>query len=125
MGKVIAVSQLGSELDHILREFQRDLDEQIKYDVRIAGEVAARTTQDLAGSVLGGTGKYAGGWTHDTDEHAHEVFDTTHNTSQPSLTHLLENGHMTRSRKGWVAGRRHIAEGAEAGFEELERRMRQ
>ena len=125
MSKLVTVSQVGAEIEQILREYKKEVSEQVRYDVRIAGEVAARTTQDLAGSVLGGSGKDAGGWTHDTEESLSSVYDTTHNTSQPSLTHLLEHGHMTRSRKGWVAGRRHIADGAEAGFEELERRMRQ
>jgi len=121
--RVVTVSQFSGVFAEALHEYGQDVERNLKEDVAIAGEVAARTTQDLAGSVLGGTGEYAGGWTHDTQDDAHGATDTTHNTSQPSLTHLLEKGHMSRSG-GWVAGRRHIADGAEAGFAELERRLR-
>ena len=118
------LSGLGSELSAILVDFERELKSTAKADVQIAGEVCARTVQDMAGSVLGGSGKYAGGWTHDFDETGTSYTDTTHNTSQPSLSHLLEKGHMTRGHGGWVSGRRHIADGYEAGVQELERRMR-
>ena len=124
MARVVTVTEFDGALSEILHEFGDEVERRMAEDVRIAGEVAARTTQDLAGSVLGGSGKYAGGWTHDTETDAHGATDTTHNTAQPSLTHLLEKGHMSRSG-GWVGGRRHIADGAEAGFAELERRMRQ
>lgn len=124
MARSVSIAELPSALQEIVGEFGRELTAQMKADVQIAGEVCARTTQDMAGSVLGGTGEYAGGWTHDSEEEAHAFYDVTHNTSQPSLTHLLEKGHMKRGRGGWVAGRRHIADGYEAGVEELERRMR-
>lgn len=122
--RAVAVSEFDGAMSEILREYGREVELQMAADVAIAGEVAARTVQDLSGSVLGGTGEYAGGWTHATEEGANFASDTTHNTTQPSLTHLLEKGHMSRNG-GWVAGRRHIADGAEAGFAELERRLRQ
>lgn len=125
MGRVVACYEFDGALAEILHEYGQEIERSMAEDVRIAGEVAARTTQDLAGSVLGGTGKYAGGWTHDFEQDVHSATDTTHNTSQPSLTHLLEKGHMTRGHGGWVSGRRHIADGAEAGFAELERRLKQ
>lgn len=124
MDRVVSVTEFDGVLSEILHEYGQEVERNLREDVRIAGEIAARTTQDLAGSVFEGTGKYAGGWTHDTEFDAHGATDTTYNTSQPSLTHLLEKGHMKRGGGGWVPGRRHIADGAEAGFEELERRLR-
>ena len=121
--RTVSVSEFDGAISEILHEYGHEVEAHLREDVRIAGEIATRTTQDLAGSVLGGSGKYAGGWTHDTEYDEHGATDTTHNTSQPSLTHLLEKGHMDRGG-GWVAGRRHIAEGAEEGFAELERRLR-
>lgn len=56
-----------------------------------------------------GTGNYAKGWTVKKNS---DLSYTVYNRTQPTLTHLLENGHLlVKSDKvvGYVKGKKHIA----------------
>lgn len=52
-----------------------------------------------------GENKYAKGWTKEKINGVYIVY----NENQPKLTHLLENGHLSRNAS-WVKARPHIAE---------------
>ena len=65
------------------------------------------------------SGEYASGWTvKQQDEDTYIV----HNKSKPGLTHLLENGHVSRNQYGTygrVGAIKHIKPAAAAAKEEL------
>lgn len=71
-------------------------------------EVIKQTSAQLVVAIKLGapknTGKYRSGWTYKMENEKAIVFNAT----RGQLSHLLENGHLTRNRKGRVAPQPHI-----------------
>lgn len=68
------------------------------------------------------TGKYRRGWRMETKSEGGTISVTISN-KRYQLTHLLENGHRTRNRRGFVAARPHIADAQEFAAREAMRRI--
>lgn len=109
MSKSVAV-QLGA----ILNEYAENVQEIAQKGMKRA---SSDTAKKLRSSSPRKTGEYSSGWTSkrlDSDTYV------TYNSKMPGLTHLLEDGHVIRNKKGEygrVAGRKHIAPAAEEGAE--------
>lgn len=86
------VNDFYSVLMDFVSENVDDNEQAIQRNVKEAGEHAEKELQGYDGPYA--TGKYAKGWKSDfrTGEYGHATA-TVHNTSQPSLTHLIEKGH--------------------------------
>ena len=102
------------QMKEILEECSEDVQEASRKGMKKA---SSDTAKKLRSSSPRKTGEYAGGWTSkrlDADTYV------TYNSKMPGLTHLLENGHVIRNKKGdfgRVSGRKHIAPAAEEGAE--------
>jgi hypothetical protein len=68
------------------------------------------------------TGKYRRGWRMETKSEGGTVSVTISN-KRYQLTHLLEHGHRTKNRRGFVAARPHIADAQEYAEREAMRRI--
>lgn len=88
-------------------------------DIRATGEACA---DELQASSPRKTGGYARGWRADFMESGAGPTSVVHNSTKPSLTHLLEKGHAKRGG-GRVAAIPHIEPAYEAAASELERRL--
>lgn len=115
-------ASLEAAVKRLLRDYVDEVDESLKRDLRHAGEVAAIEVSKGAKSRFGGTGKYASGWDYSFSARGGVLTAVVHNTSQPSLTHLLEKGHMNRDG-GWTPGHEHIEPAYEKGRQVLERSL--
>ena len=85
--------------------------------------VAKETVQKLKNSSPRKDGSYASGWKVSKKQGADLV---VHNATDYQLTHLLENGHVVRNKKGTYGRTRaikHIAPAEEWAAEELPRRV--
>lgn len=73
-------------------------------------DTAEEARKKLAAASPKRTGKYARGWKATKTEQYGEITVKVHQSGRnANLTHLLEKGHRTRSKKGWVKAQPHIA----------------
>ena len=97
---------ITAQLNKILDDYSDEVKDVARKDAK---ESAREAAKDLRSSSPKKTGDYASGWgSKELDA------DTTvvYNKKMPGLTHLLENGHVIRNKKGTygrVAARKHIA----------------
>ena len=111
---------LKDQLEGILLGYSRDLQEEVNDIVK---EVAKEGAKKLRARSPKKSGNYAKGWTvHTSTKNDSRQFKTTtatiHNKSKPTLTHLLENGHLKRDGSK-VQGQPHIEPTAREVEEEL------
>lgn len=114
-----SLEELGGAIFAIVEDYVGEVDDQLEEDVRASAEVARSAI--AAGSPSRGRGGYAAGWRSEPDVEdmggkAYRIYNKT----KPGLAHLLEKGHGGPHPAG---AHPHIASGAQAGFDELERRL--
>ena len=117
----MGVGDFGSELIAIVEDYISEVEDSAEEDSRAAAQVALDQLH-AGGPYTSRSGKYAAGWAMEPDAEemqakAYRVF----NRRKPGLTHLLEKGHGGPFPAGAYP---HIADAAEAGIAELERRIR-
>ena len=97
---------INAQLNDILEEYSKEVEDTTR---KVTKEIAKESASKLRSNSPRKTGAYASGWTSKmTDEKTAVVY----NKKKPQLTHLLENGHVIRNKKGSygrVGGRKHIA----------------
>lgn len=87
------MSDFSVQLDKILSAYDQKVQEVTD---QVFQDVAKETVQKLKSSSPRRSGKYAAGWSsRKTGEHGFTVYNKVY-----QLTHLLENGHMIRNKKG-------------------------
>lgn len=82
------------QMKQILDEFDDKVNEVLK---KSANDVADQSVEKLRNTSPRDTGSYASGWTK-KKESARSII--VHNATDYQLTHLLENGHVIRNKKG-------------------------
>ena len=121
----IDISELPAEVTRYTTEHVEDIRRVSREDIDRAGEDCARYVAEGAPKR---TGEYARGWTHVTSQGAAYVESVVHNTTKPSLAHLLENGHQQfyygRDLGYRTPGVKHLAPAYEKAKRELEGRVR-
>lgn len=108
--------QMKKLLDQVDKEVQKAMDDGMK-------QVAKEAVTQLRSSSPRKTGKYARGWTTKQIDKNGIVI---HNSKHYQLTHLLENGHVIRNKKGTygrTSGIKHIKPVEEWASDELPRRI--
>ena len=108
--------QMKKLLDQVDKEVQKAIDVGMK-------QVAKEAVSKLKSSSPRKTGKYARGWTTKQIDKNGIVI---HNSKHYQLTHLLENGHVIRNKKGTygrTSGIKHIQPVEQWASEELPRRI--
>ena len=94
-----------------LQEFSKEKTEELK---KIIKKESSECAKQISNDSPKRTGKYAKGWTSSkTDENSFNVTYTVHNTTKPSLTHLLENGYIHANTGKRVVGKPHINQNCE------------
>lgn len=86
------------QMDRILKEFSKETESAVDRSARVA---AQRTAATLRGTSPKRSGEYARGWGYkSTKGFGGSVEAVVYNKSKPGLTHLLENGHVTKNQHG-------------------------
>lgn len=122
MAKVPA-EQLAQAVDKILQKYGEDVQDNLSDVVKDMTKKGAQTLKSEARGAVGGTGKYASGWTSQAETGRVSAQGTIYNSRLPGLPHLLEHGHANRGG-GRTAGRPHIARVEEALIKEFESKVK-
>lgn len=112
-------SEVGAELNKIMKQYEKEV-EDLSSDV--FQSVAKGTVQELKNTSPKKTGSYASGWAVKKEQGVGKMNFIVYNRTDYQLTHLLENGHIVRNKKG-TYGRAdaipHIAPAADKAADEL------
>ena len=123
MAKRITVDQLTVEVNKILEKYGDDVKDNVNNIVKDITRKGATALKGESRSTFGGTGKYASGWTSQTETGRFSAQGTIYNGSVPGLPHLLEHGHANRGG-GRTPGRVHIAPVEEKLVREFESKVK-
>ena len=114
------MSSVEMEVKDIMARYNEEVRQAIERDAK---EVSKECAEKLKSSSPVDTGKYAKGWTYKKQGETYIV----HNRHY-QLTHLLENGHISKNQYGTydrVDGITHIAPVEDWGCEEFEKRVKE
>lgn len=115
-----STGSISVQMQNLLNEVDKEVQGSVKRNVN---GVANEAAQKLRNSSPKRTGDYASGWGTKKQGEADVV---VYNKKAPGLTHLLENGHVIRNKKGTYGrtpGKKHIAPVEEWAVDELPRRI--
>lgn len=105
----MALDLISDQIAKIFDEYDRDMKRKVNNSV---DKVAKESVQKLKDTSPKKTGDYAKGWKIKRERGRNGINDVTiHNATEYRLTHLLENGHVIRNKKGTygrTSGRKHI-----------------
>lgn len=117
MGKTGSVA---AQMEELLEEIDKDVQKSAKDNINT---VAKESVQKLKNTSPKKSGSYAKGWGVKKEGDMDVI---VHNRTDYQLTHLLENGHVIRNKKGTYGrtrGVKHIAPVEEWAIDELPRRI--
>lgn len=111
---------VAAQMEELLDEINRDVEDSAKKNM---STVAKESAQKLKNTSPRRSGSYAKGW---SVKKQGDMDVIVHNKTDYQLTHLLENGHVIRNKKGTYGrtnGIKHIAPVEEWAVDELPRRI--
>ena len=111
---------VAAQMEELLEEIDKDVQKSAKDNINT---VAKESVQKLKNTSPKKSGSYAKGWGVKKEGDMDVI---VHNRTDYQLTHLLENGHVIRNKKGTYGrtrGIKHIAPVEEWAIDELPRRI--
>ena len=106
-------------LEEILGDFVEEEKQTLFDDINKVAKECRKTVQDLSPR---GTGEYRKGWAVKVQRDRDSIEATVYNKTRPSLTWLLEKGHVIKNKYGeWgrTAARPHISTAREQAAEQI------
>ena len=116
----MANGSVAVQMAQLLDEVNKDVEKSAKTNIQ---RVAKESVQKLKNTSPVKTGSYASGWGTKKQGDADIV---VYNRTAPGLTHLLENGHVIRNKKGTYGrapAHKHIKPVEDWAIDELPRRI--
>lgn len=117
----------SADVSKLLEGYIGDINDIVEQSANEAAEICTRQLRNTSPRRAGRGQHYANGWTMKPIRSGNLVSFTVYNRTKPQLTHLLENGHVVRNKKG-TYGRapaiKHIEPAEEAAIQKFELRVR-
>lgn len=121
MGRASA-DRFAADVQKILSEYAGSVKENLDEVTKAVAKKGAQAVRRAAAGAVGGSGKYARGWTSKVEVGRLGVSGVIYNKT-PGLPHLLEYGHANRGG-GRTPGRPHIASAEEQIVREFEEEVK-
>ena len=116
----MANGSVAVQMAQLLNEVNKDVEKSAKTNIQ---RVAKESVQKLKNTSPVKTGSYASGW---GTKKQGDMDVVVYNRTAPGLTHLLENGHVIRNKKGTYGrapAHKHIKPVEDWAIDELPRRI--
>lgn len=120
----MADRSVSAQLDKILEQYGRKADEAVEKSAKRAGR---DTAKDLKNTSPKKTGEYASSWSTKVTRSSRRLIGVTVYNKRYQLTHLLENGHVIKNKKGEYGRTRpikHIEPAEQEGIQNFEQLVR-
>ena len=108
MAKKVTPDKFSAEISKVLAKYGGDVKENLDEVTKRMAKKGAKEIAAKSRSVIGGSGRYANGWTTKFEKSRYSAQGVIYNGTVPGLPHLLEKGHAKRGG-GRAPGRAHIA----------------
>lgn len=116
----ISIDDLADTLAEELAGYSQEVTDDLKREVK---QVAKEMVSELKATSPRDSGDYASGWTSTTESEGRNTVQVrVYNRKQPTLTHLLENGHA-KVNGGRVEGKAHIGPAEQTAEKRLENKV--
>lgn len=117
-----SADRFAADVQKILSEYAGSVKENLDEVTKAVAKKGAQMVRRAAAGAVGGSGKYARGWTSKVEVGRLGVSGVIYNKT-PGLPHLLEYGHANRGG-GRTPGRPHIASAEEQIVREFEEEVK-
>ena len=101
MAKKVTLKNLDKAIADILKEYEGDVDENVKLITAAVTKKGANTLRNESLSTFSNVnlprGRYGSGWTSQIETGRFTAQGTIYNSKYPGLPHLLEYGHAIRN----------------------------
>ena len=91
------INDVSGEVKKIMDEYEAEVEKITSDEIEA---IAKETANELKNTSPRRTGQYAGGWAIRQERGTGVANFVVYNRKKPQLTHLLENGHVIRNKKG-------------------------
>lgn len=91
MADEVTISSFSTELQALLKEYGREVQEVVNEEVEAVAKDALKKVKDKSPKK---TGKYKKGWKLKVSKYISSCEATIYNDAKPGLVHLLEHGHL-------------------------------
>lgn len=118
-----SADRFAADVQKILSEYAGSVKENLDEVTKAVAKKGAQAVRRAAAGAVGGSGKYARGWTSKVEVGRLGVSGVIYNKTTPGLPHLLEYGHANRGG-GRTPGRPHIAPAEEQIVKEFEEEVK-
>lgn len=98
----VGADGLAAAVNAILEEYGESVKENVDLVVKEVAKAGVKALRAESRGAVGGTGKYASGWTSKVETGRMSTQGVLYNSKVPGLPHLLEHGHATRNGTGRV-----------------------
>lgn len=122
MAKRSNADRFAADVQKILSEYAGSVKENLDEVTKAVAKKGAQMVRRASTGAVGGSGKYARGWTSKVEVGRLGVSGVIYNKT-PGLPHLLEHGHANRGG-GRTPGRPHIAAAEEQIVREFEEEVK-
>ena len=117
---------VSTQMKDIMSTYSREAQKAVDDSAKEAAEVAKNQLRNTSPK-RSGHGEYARSWTVKKESHGMVSDYIVHNSKHYQLTHLLENGHVIRNKKGTYGRTRpikHIAPAEDTGTQNFDLAVR-
>lgn len=111
---------VSAQMKELLDEVNKEVEDSVRKNIN---SVSREAVQKLKNTSPTKTGDYAKGW---ATKKQGDMDAVVYNRTMPGLTHLLENGHVVKNKKGTYGrapAHKHIKPVEEWAIDELPRRI--